>query len=290
LSQVSGQMLVRSARPTPLLAVLSPVGLVRNLWHYRDLARQFAARDVAIRHKGTLLGAAWTVVNPLLTLAVYTFLFTVIFPSRWEPLGTAGPKADFAVRFWCGYVVYTIFADVANRAPGLVLDRPNLVRKVVFPLEILAVATVLSSLVYGAIGLVLLLIAAPLVTGALSPTLWAFPAVLPALCMVSLGAAWFLSALGVYIRDTRQVVPVVMQLLFFVTPVFYPIERVPDGFQPVLRANPFTTLVEASRDTLLAGRLPDWTALGLVTLAAFLVMQAGYAWFMRTKRGFADVI
>lgn len=294
MSQVSGQVLVRSAKAGPLIEVLSPAGLIRNLWQYRDLMKQFAARDVAIRHKGTLLGAAWTVINPLLTLAVFTFLFTVIFPSKWGTVGKASQTANFALNFCCGYLVYTVFADVATRAPGLVLDRPNLVRKVVFPLEILPVAAVLASLVYAAVGVFLLLVAIPVFSGEFSSTAWAFPVVLIPLCSLTLGVAWFLGALGVFIRDTRQVMPVVMQLYFFVTPIFYSLEdtkeRVPEVFLWLLSVNPMTTVVEASRATLLRGTYPNWIALGWVTLLGLVLMQLGYAWFMRVKRGFSDVI
>lgn len=298
MSQIHGQVLIRSARPQPLPEVLNPFNLVADLWRYRDLLKQFSSREVAVRHKGTLLGAAWTVINPLLTLAVYTFLFTVVFPSKWGTLGTAGHTANFALNFFCGYVVYTVFADVATRAPGLVLDRPNLVRKVVFPLEILPVAATLASLAFALVGIVLLLIAVPIFSGHFSSTVWMFPVVLIPLCSLTLGVAWFLAALGVFIRDTRQVMPVIMQLYFFMTPIFYPLrdengnvsERIPPAFSSFLELNPMTTVVEASRATLLNGKQPDWIALGWVTLVGLILMQLGYAWFMRVKRGFADVI
>ncbi|MBC7833594.1 MAG: ABC transporter permease [Phycisphaerales bacterium] len=284
------QIAVRSSRPVPTWDLLSLPTLVGHIWRYRELITQFAARDALTRHKGTMLGAAWMVVNPLLQLLVYTFLFTVIFPSKWSRLDKAGVTSEFVLTFFCGFVVYSVFSEVAGKSPGLVLDRPNLVRKVVFPLETLPVATLLSALLFGSVGLVLLLAAELVITGRIPLTALLFPIVLPPLLLLSLAAGWFLAALGVYIRDTRQVVVVVLQLFFFVTPVFYPPESVPDAYRWAIDYNPFTPIIQSARQTLLWDEQPDWAGLGIVTLIGFVLAQLGFAWFMKVKRGFPDVM
>lgn len=292
------ELVIRTSRPTPLRELLSPAALAADLIRYGDLLRQFARREIESRHKGTLLGAAWTVVNPLLQLLMYTFVFGVVFEMRWGKLAAAegggaggvSQTGEFALTFFCAYVVFGVFQECGTRAPGLIVERPNLVRKVVFPLEVLPVSTLLAQLFYSGIGVVLLLIAAFIATGRVSPTVYLFPLVLVPLCFFSLAAGWTLAALGVYIRDVKQVVTVLMQLLFFATPIFYPISNVPKDYRPILEANPFTPLVEMSRRTLLWGQTPDWGTLGLLTLGGAVAMQAAYAWFMRAKRGFADVI
>ena len=293
------ELVLRSSRPTPLRTLLSPAALVADLVRYGDLLRQFARREVEARHKGTLLGAAWTVVNPLIQLLIYTFVFGIVFEMKWNRLpGAGGGPADpdgarpgeFALTFFAAYVAFTVFQECATRASGLIADRPNLVRKVVFPLEVLPVSVLLAQLFYAAIGVVLLLAAALIATGSISPTLWLFPLVCVPLSMFALAAGWLVSALGVYIRDLKQVVPVVTQMLFFATPIFYPLKNVPEEYRPVMEANPFTPLVEMARQTLLWGEVPDWWTWGALTLGGAVAMQLSYAWFMRARRGFADVV
>jgi lipopolysaccharide transport system permease protein len=290
------ELVLRSSRPTPLRNLLSPVALVADLVRYGDLLKQFARREVEARHKGTLLGAAWTVFNPLIQLLIYTFIFGVVFAMKWGRLEGAGASDDapnpgeFALTFFAAYVAFTVFQECATKAPGLIADRPNLVRKVVFPLEVLPVSVLLAQLFYAAIGVSLLLIATFITTGRISPTVWLFPVVCIPLSMFALAAAWLLSALGVYIRDLKQVVPVLTQMLFFATPIFYPIKNVPEQYRPVMEANPFTSLVEMTRQTLLWGEAPNWRTWGMLTLGGAVAMQLAYAWFMRARRGFADVV
>lgn len=283
-------LVIRSSRPTPLLTLLLPGTLIGHMLRYRDLIRQFAGREVESRHKGTFLGAAWTLINPLMQLLIYTFLFSVVFEMRWGQIDAVGAHAEFALTFFCGNVVFMLFQECATRAPSLILDRPNLVRKVVFPLEILPVSSLLAQLVFTGVGVAVLLGAALIATGSLPVTALLFPLVLVPACLFSFAAGWLLAALGVFIRDIKQVVAVLVQMLFFATPIFYPVANVPEQYRPILMANPFTPIVEMSRQTLLWGEVPSFATLGLLTLGGWAAMQASYAWFMRAKRGFADVV
>jgi lipopolysaccharide transport system permease protein len=287
------QVVIRSARPTPIGDVLSLPHMVRHLWGYRDLIRQFAVREVLVRHKGTALGLTWAIAQPLLTLGIYTFIFGFVFQNRWGAEKLGGPEwANFLLNFFAGFVLFGFFSETVNRSPTFITDHPNLVRKVVFPLEIFPVTAVGAGLVYSGCSLVLLLLTTLILAGTFSWTIVFFPLVLLPLLMLTLGVSWFFASMGVFVRDVRQVVPVMTQLLFFVTPIFYDIES--PGIRPVykqiIRLNPFTTIVESGRRTLLWGQPPEWLPLGIVTALSLVVMILGYAWFAKSKRGLADVI
>jgi len=276
-----------------VLEALSPVTLARNLWEYRELIKQFSIRETVARHKGTHLGLAWTVGQPLLTLAVFTFLFATVFEVRWDATLSGEAKIDYALHFFAGLVLYSVFADTVGRAPGLILEKPNFVRKVVFPLEILPVAALGASLIYALISVVVLLVAALVLAGHFSVTLWLFPLTLVPLLTLTLGLSWFLCSIGVFVRDIKNVVAVLLQLLFFVTPIMFPLAMVTEklgDYAWVVYLNPLTPILEDGRRTLLLGEQPHWLGLGISTVVGLAMMQAGYAWFRRSRQGFADVL
>ncbi|MGE3109949.1 MAG: ABC transporter permease [Phycisphaerales bacterium] len=283
------QIAVRSARRVPIADLLNISSICRHLWQYRDLIRQFTVRDVMVRHKGTSLGLAWAILQPLLTLAIYTFIFGFVFRHRWGKLG-GFEWADFSLHFFAGFVVYSIFAETVNRSPAMVTEHPNLVRKVVFPLEILPITAAGASLVYAFFGLALLLIAAGALAQSFSWTIIFFPLVLLPLLMITLGVSWLFASLGAFIRDFKQVVPVLTQLTFFMTPVFYDVQQVPERLRWVIMMNPLTLIVLNSRRTLLWGELPDWTQVAALNALGLVVLVLGYAWFVKSKRGLADVL
>jgi lipopolysaccharide transport system permease protein len=280
---------ILSAVREPFRRYLNPARTVSDLWTHRHLVRQFAMRDVMARYKGSRLGLLWSILNPLLMLAVFTFVFSVVFHARWGVLQSES-KAEFALTMFCGLIVFNLFAECANRAPSLIIGHANYVKKIVFPLEILPAAVVASALVFALISTGILLAAVPIFFGTFSATLFLFPLVIVPLLLFSLGVGWFLASLGVYLRDIGHVVTVLMQILMFVTPIFYPISSVPQPFRTVITLNPLTVLVESARATLMWGQAPNWPWLAAVTGLALLVAQLGYAWFMKTKRGFADVL
>jgi len=222
-------------------------------------------------------------------LAVYTFVFNYIFRAR-------NPSADvtnsqFAVLLFCGISVYGIFSESVTRSSSLVLDNPNYVKKVVFPIEVLPVSSVASSLMFSSFSLLLVVLGTWVTYGRVPWTVVLIPLVLLPLVLLALGLAWFLASLGVFVRDiSNLVVLLVSQLLFFLTPIFYRIENLPEKLKPIAALNPLAHVVEGARRVLVLGEQPDWAALGLVTLAGLLSMQLGYAWFMKSKRGFADVL
>jgi lipopolysaccharide transport system permease protein len=272
------------AQPTSLLA------LTRSLWRNRQLIVQMTKREVVGRYKGSAMGLAWSFFNPVLMLVVYTFVFSEIFQSRWGGIGGDDSKTQFAVVLFVGMIVLNLFSEVINRAPSLILANVNYVKKVVFPIEILPVITMGAALFHSLISLVVLLAAFALFNSYLQWTAVFIPLVLLPIVILILGLAWLLASLGVFLRDVGQTIGIITTVLLFLSPVFYPATALPEEFRPWLMANPLTFIIEQAREVLIWGRLPDWAGLGVYTVAASLVAWAGYAWFQKTRKGFADVL
>ncbi|MFZ2405791.1 MAG: ABC transporter permease [Methylobacter sp.] len=273
-----------AAQPTSLWA------LVKSLWRNRQLIAQMTKREVVGRYKGSVMGLAWSFFNPVFMLVVYTFVFSEIFKSRWGGIGGDDSKTQFAVVLFVGMIVLSLFSEVLNRAPGLILSSVNYVKKVVFPIEILPVIAMGASLFHSLISLGVLLAAFALFNGYLNWTAVFIPLVLLPLVILTLGLAWILASLGVFLRDVGQTIGIITTVLMFLSPVFYPVTAVPEKFRPFIMANPLTFIIEQSREVLIWGHQPDWAGLGIYALAATVVAWVGYAWFQKTRKGFADVL
>jgi len=252
------------------------------------LAWQLASREAVGRYRGSVMGLAWAFLSPLIMLAIYTFVFSVIFQVRWG----AGEenRAVFALNLYAGIIVHAIFAESLNRATGLLRGNVNFIKKVVFPLWILPIVVLAGSVYHAAISLLVLLLAGLVVTGALPITAIALPLVLLPFLLLVLGGAWIIAALGVYLRDIAQLVPVVTMAAMFLAPVFYPAEMIPADYRQWLLLNPLTFVIEQTRGVLLQGVWPDFAGLLEYSAAAALVAIAGYGFFRRLQRGFADVV
>lgn len=272
-----------AAQPTSL------VSLVKSLWRNRQLIAQMTKREVLGRYKGSVMGLAWSFFNPVFMLTVYTFVFSVIFKSRWG-VGGEESKTQFAVVLFVGMIVHGLFAEVLNRAPTLILSNVSYVKKVVFPLEILPVIVMGAALFHSIISLGVLLAAFVLFNGYLHWTVALTPLVLLPLVILTIGLAWMLASLGTFLRDVGQTIGIIIMVLMFLAPVFYPVTAVPDKFRPWLMANPLTFIIEQAREVLIWGRVPNWTGLGIYTAVAVAITWAGYAWFQKTRKGFADVL
>jgi lipopolysaccharide transport system permease protein len=199
-------------------------------------------------------------------------------------------RTDFALILFVGMIVHGLFAEVLNRAPGLVVANANYVRRVVFPLEILVPVSVLSALVHTGISVVVLLVALLALKGTLHPTALLLPLVLLPLLVLTLGLGWALASLGVFIRDVGHAVVILTTVMLFLSPMFYPVDAVPETFRPWIRANPLTLIMEQSREVLIWGRLPDFGALAAYLAAALAIAVGGFWWFQRTRTGFPDVL
>lgn len=263
--------------------------LARNLWRHRYLTLQLARREVVGRYRGSVMGLAWSFFNPLIMLTIYTFVFSVVFKTKWG-VETEGGQAAFAVILFAGMIVHGLFAEVLNRAPSLILQNANYVKRVIFPLEVLPLTTLISALFHTLISVAVLLLAIIVLHGQMHWTAIFVPVVLLPLIMFSLGVAWFLAAIGVYVRDVGQVMGVVATILLFVSPVFFPLSAIPPAFQKFILLNPLTFIIEQVRAVLLFGQLPNFVGLGVYFTASMLAMWLGFVWFQKMRKGFADVL
>lgn len=272
-----------------LMQIFNILSLPIIALRHRDLLIQMTRRNMEQRYRGSVLGIVWSFVQPLMMLCVYTFVFSVVFKARWG-VGTGDGKGAFAVIMFCGMAMYNLFSEAVNGSCGVIVGNQNLVKKVIFPLEILPLAQTLSTFILGLPWFVLLFGGAYFILGAIGWTMLLLPFVLIPLVMFSLGVSYIVASLGVYVRDTQYAIGVILQILFFATPIFYPISAVPERFRIYLEANPLTVMIEQARNVFLYGKLPDWTYLGIAFAISLIVLQFGYFFFARTKRGFADVL
>lgn len=281
---------VTLSRQSPSFAShLNPVALASHLWTERGLIAQFTRREIEGRYRSSLLGLAWSFINPLALLAVYTFVFGVVLKQRWPGTAAEG-LTQFGLVLFAGLIAFGIFSECVSRAAGLIVSTPNYVKRVVFPLELLPVSVLGSALFHAAVSLGVLL-AAHLSLGGVPRLSWLLiPLVLLPIVFISLGLLWTLASLGVFIRDLTYTVTLAVQILFFVTPIFYPATAIPPSMRAVVEYSPLATVVEALRAVIFTGALDQWRSLLWSGLIGLTVMLLGYAWFMRTRRAFGDVI
>lgn len=268
---------------------LSPIRAITSIWFQRNLIWNLTQREVIGRYRGSILGIFWSLFNPLLMLGVYTFVFGVVFGNRW-PLSSTDSKVEFAVILFMGLIVYGIFSESVSRAPGLILSQPNFVKKVVFPLEILALVNLGSAVFHALVSFLVLqlfILFSPI------PFNWTslfLPFVLLPLLLLCLGLGWLLSSLGVFVRDIGQLVGIAITALLFLSPIFFPSSALPGAARWLVNINPLSFPVEQAREVVIWGHLPDWQGLLLYTAASFVFAWATYIWFMRSRSAMADVI
>lgn len=284
----SATAVTHTSQPKPLWADVLRTFL-GSPWQHRSLIWQLVRREVVGRYRGSVGGLLWSFLNPLLLLAVYTFVFGTVFRSRWSPDGDENPL-DFALILFVGMIVHALFAECVNRAPRLILDNVNFVKRVVFPLDVLPWVAMGATLFHTAVSLFVWMVAFVIVHGALPWTALWLPLVLLPLVVLTVGVAWFLAATGVYLRDVAQTTGILTAVLMFVSPVFFPITAIPEEWRGLVAASPLTFPIEQARAVLVWGRSPDFAGLAVYAVVALAVALAGLAWFQKTRRGFADVL
>ncbi len=265
-----------------------PVFVFRSLILNKELIRQLTWREVITRYKGSYLGILWSFITPMLMLVVYTFVYSEIFNSRWP--NQSDNTMQFALIIFTGLTTFNIFAEVVSRAPTLIINNTNYVKRVVFPLEILPVTILGSALVQGAISLLILLVGNLLTQGTLYWSNLLIPIVLIPLILLALGLGWLLAALGVYFRDIGQIIGVIVQALMLLTPIFYSSEAIPEYLQFIYWGNPISSIVENMRQIAVFGHAPNWEMLFSNFAVGLFIFFAGHFVFRRLKGGFADVL
>jgi len=266
----------------------SPVEMFACIWQNRELIKASTKREVLGRYRGSFLGLLWSFFNPLFMLVVFTFVFSVIFQARWG--GGTGSKTEFAMVLFAGLIVFNLFAECINRAPNLILSNANYVKKVVYPLEILPFVGLLTALFHALISIGVWFLAYILFFGIPNITALYIPLVLLPFCLFLMGLSWALASLGVFLRDVSQFIGVLTTALLFMSPIFYPVSAFPEDYRFILYLNPLTAVVDQARDVLFWGKAPDFFMLGIYWMVTFGIAWLGFAWFQKTRKGFADVI
>lgn len=266
----------------------TPKALIQSVLQNRELILTLAKRDVISRYRGSLLGLFWSFFNPVLMLLVYTFVFSVVFRARWGSENEN--RAEFALVLFAGLIVFNLFAECLNRAPSLILSNVNYVKKIIFPLEVLPWVALASALFHATISLVVWLIFHIIVFGPPPASIVFLPIVVLPLLFLIIGLSWVVASLGVYLRDTSQVIGIVTTTLLFLSPIFYPASALPDEYRFLLYLNPLTQVVESTRNVLIWNLAPDWRLLSVYTILMTLIAWSGFYWFQKTRRGFADVL
>lgn len=266
----------------------SPAAAARSLIGNWRLVKSLAKRDLAARYRGSAFGFIWAFMTPVLMLAVYTFVFSVVFKARWG-IGSDS-KTEFALMLFIGLIVFNIFAECVNQAPNLIITNSNYVKKVVFPLEILPWVNICVSIVNAAISLSVWLVAYFVFFGIPAPTAFLVPVVILPFLLFIMGLSWLFASLGVFVRDVAQVVGIVVTVTMFMSPIFYPLTALPEDYRVIAALNPVAIVVEQMRQVLFWGQPMDWGMYLFGLAGGALIAWLGFAWFQMTRKGFADVL
>ena len=271
-----------------LIHSTSPSAIIGSLFNHRELVLELVKRDFIGRYKGSIMGVAWSLLHPLLMLVIYTLVFSVGFKARWG-VGDES-KVAFAIVLFSGMIVHGLFAECLNRAPGIIVSQPNYVKKVVFPLEILAWVTLCSALLHFLVSFGLLLVFCVFTGVSLKATVLLVPVLILPLILMALGLSWIFASLGVYLRDIAQVMGIVTTVLLFLSPIFYKRSAFPENYQYLFSFNPLTLPIEQLRDVVLWGNPINWSSWAISLLVGIIICYFGFWWFQKSRRGFADVL
>lgn len=266
----------------------SPSAIIGSLLNHRELLWELVKRDFSGRYKGSIMGMAWSLLHPILMLAIYTLVFSVAFKARWGEGEES--KVAFAIVLFSGMIVHGLFAECLNRAPGIIVSQPNYVKKVVFPLEILPWVALCSALLHFLVSIGLLMLFCIFTGVSLKATVVLVPIVMLPLLLMTLGLTWLFASLGVYLRDIAQGMGVVTTVLMFLSPVFYKTTAFPEGYRIFFAINPLTLPIEQLRDVMLWGNEIDWANWTMSFFVGCLICHFGFWWFQKSRRGFADVL
>jgi len=236
------------------------------------------------------MGILWSFLNPLLMLAVYGFMFLFVFRARWGLGDGADPNIAFVPILFTGLIIHAFFAEIVTSAPTLILSNVNFVKKIVFPLEILSVVSVAAALFNCFVAWIVLAFMQTFLGGQLHLTLLLFPMVVLPLAVFGLGLSWTLASLGVFVRDVAQVSGFLATAALFLSPIFFPVDALPQGLRPWIHLNPLTLIVEDARKVMIFGEIPNVIYLAIYLAVASIFAATGFAIFQKMRKGFADVL
>lgn len=268
---------------------ISPRSLLASTWQHRRLIWTLTRREIEGRYKGSTFGVLWSVLTPVLMVSVFTFVFGEIFQSKWAGAQSTN-HLDFAAALFVGLLVYNIFSECIGKAPYLITNNPNYVKKIVFPLEILSIVSTLAAIFHFVAGYLVVILLVIFSGWQLSWTVIYTPVIVLPLIILLLGLTWIISALGVYLRDISQIIGPALTVLMFLSPVFYPLSSVHEKYRWLYSLNPITFVIEETRAALIHQQAPAWSHWLPYTGICCIVMLGGFVFFQKTRSGFSDVI
>jgi len=247
---------------------------IKSLIKNGELCYMLTKREIQSRYKGSFLGVGWATLNPIFMLTVYTIVFSQIFKTRWG--SESGNSMVFAVNLFAGLIVFNLFSECFNRAPTLLTTNPNYIKKIRFPIEILGVLTVGSSLFQASISVVILIIAMAASGITLQITIFLLPLIMAPMILAVLGLTWILSILGVYFKDIGQLTPVITSALMFLSPIFYPSSALPEKLAWIGIINPLRVAIEETRKVLITGDYPNIHLLVVCWIISICLCEVTY--------------
>lgn len=266
----------------------TPLFLASTIWRNRYLIVNLTKREVVGRYRGSAMGLIWSMLNPVLMLAVYTFVFSVVFQSRWP--GGSSSKVEFALILFAGLIVYTLFSECFIRSSDLITSNVNYVKRVVFPIEVLPVVVLGTALFHASISFFVWLGFYIIFIGVPSSGILLIPIALTPLLLMILGLSWIMASLGVFLRDVSQVAMIFNMILMFLSPIFYPLSALPEKYQTIVLASPVAFAIEQVRSLMIWGHGMAWLGWAIQIVTGLLVASFGFYWFQKTRSGFADVL
>lgn len=253
-----------------------------------SLASNLAKREIDERYKGSVAGMLWGFLIPIIMVLVYYFVFSVVFEARWG--GERETDVNFALHLFSGLLIHTLLAEMLTQGPSLILRNQSYVKKILFPLEILPLVCLLASLSNMSIGLCILLLGLAIDLGGLSWTIVLLPVVLVPFLTLLLALGFFLSALGVFLRDINQLTGVLVTVLLFLSPIFFSPEALPEQYRVFIYLNPISLIVEEARAVVIWGLLPNFWSLAIYMAISAFLLKLAYMFFCWSRRAFADVM
>ncbi len=262
--------------------------IFRPLWVHFDLIVQLSRRAILSRYRGSVLGMFWSLLTPLLMLLIYSFVFSIVFKAKWNHPGAE--DANFGIILFSGMIIHALFSEPMVMSASSITGSAQYVKKVVFPLEVMAWSTIIVTAFQALISFFILIVFMLVIGMDIHPSLLLFPVVVAPMMVFSVGVSWLLSSLTVFVRDIGQLVGIAATVLLFISPVFYSIDRLPEHLQKIIYLNPISFIVDQMRRISIYGEMPDWFGLGIYSLISLAVAWVGLIVFQRLRVGFADVL
>lgn len=255
------------------------MNIFKRIYNYRELLKTSVQKDVRGKYKNSFLGVLWSFLNPLLQIAVYAFVFGTILNVSEE---------NYAVFICCGLIPWTFFSTSISRASYTMIENANILKKVYFPREILPIAVVTSEMVNFIISSIIIVVFVLFSGLGISWTWLFYPLILLVIYLFLIAVAFFVSSITVYFRDLQHFIGVILQLLFYATPIAYSAARVPEKFSWVVKLNPVAYIIEGFRDVFITHTIPNVSELSILAGISLILCIVGYMVFNKLQEGFAE--